>query len=203
MLRHSFDMRIILASRSPRRKELLSSLFSDFEIITADADESLGDMTPKEGVRVLAERKGRALFDMQNICGEELSQSLIISSDTLVEKDGVPYGKPTDEEDAYRMLSSLSGSRHNVHTGVAVHYRGRVYSGVATTEVRFFDIADEEIRAYIATGEPMDKAGAYGIQGGAGRFVEGIDGDFDTVVGLSVKLTQTLVDEALREGNSI
>ena len=192
-------MRVILASKSPRRKELLSEIFEKFEIITADADESLGSMTPKDGVRELAIRKGRALIELQESLGEDFSQSLIISSDTLVEKGGVPYGKPRDEEDAMRMLLSLSGASHNVHTGVAVHYRGRVLSGVASTGVNFRSLSTEEILEYIATGEPMDKAGAYGIQGGAGKFVESIDGDFDTVVGLSVRLTRSLIEAALCE----
>ena len=192
-------MRIILASKSPRRKELLSSIFADFEIITADADETLGDMIPREGVRVLAERKGRALIDSESVLGEDFSDGLIISSDTLVEKDGIAYGKPKDECDAMRMLASLSGASHNVHTGVAVHFHGKVFSGVATTRVNFRNLSELQIREYIATGEPMDKAGAYGIQGAAGKFVDSIDGDFDTVVGLSVKLTRSLIEAALGE----
>ena len=192
-------MRVILASKSPRRKELLRELFSDFEIITAQADESLDGMPPKDGVRELAVRKGRALLDLEGQLGENFYDALVVSSDTLVEKDGVPYGKPEDESDAMRMLTSLSGDSHNVHTGVAVHFQGKVYSGAATTRVNFRRISEEEIREYIATGEPMDKAGAYGIQGGAGKFVKSIDGDFDTVVGLSVSLTRSLVKAALGE----
>ena len=94
------------------------------------------------------------------------------------------------------MLASLSGRAHNVHTGVAVHYRGRVFSGVATTAVSFKPLTDAEIDEYIATGEPMDKAGSYGIQGLGGRFVTGFDGDYDTVVGLSVALTRRLIADA-------
>ena len=95
------------------------------------------------------------------------------------------------------MLRELSGKAHNVHTGVAVHYRGRVYSGVDSTAVRFRDMSDEEIRTYVDGGEPMDKAGAYGIQGEGGKFVLGYDGEFDTVMGLSVKLTAELIALAI------
>ena len=184
-------MRYVLASKSPRRRQLLGELVDSFDILTADTDESLpSGMHPREGVRVLAERKGAAVLPQ---LGDEVC---IISSDTLVEIDGDPLGKPESEDDALAMLTRLSGRAHNVHTGVAVHLRGRVYSGVASTAVRFRSISQEEIRAYIATGEPMDKAGSYGIQGLGGAFVEGYDGDFDTVVGLSVALTRRLLEEA-------
>ena len=133
------DMRIILASKSPRRRELLSGLAKDFEIITAETDEELPDeITPHDGVVILAERKGRAVLS------DELYDAIVISSDTLVELDGVPLGKPISEEDAARMLRSLSGRAHNVHTGVAVHYRGRCLSGVDTTRVIFH----ERVRGY-------------------------------------------------------
>ena len=181
--------RIILASKSPRRKELLGGLFEDFEIITREVDESLPKgVHPSEGVEMLAIRKGAAVRDIE---GDEC---LIISSDTLVELDGVALGKPLDGGDALRMLRALSGRGHNVHTGVAVHYRGKVYSGTDTTAVFFRTLSEEEIGQYIATGEPMDKAGAYGIQGGAGKFVTHYEGDYDTVVGLSMRLLKELIE---------
>ena len=183
-------MRIILASKSPRRKELLSQMFDSFEIITADADETLPDgVHPSRGVEILAVRKGAPV-------AKDAPDALVISSDTLVELDGVALGKPRDTEDAARMLRALSGRAHNVHTGVAVHYRGAVHSGTATTAVRFRALTDEEIDEYIRSGEPMDKAGAYGIQGLAGKFVEGYDGDYDTVVGLSMRLLRSLCEAA-------
>ena len=186
------DMRIILASKSPRRRELLSGLAKDFEIITAETDEELPDeITPHDGVVILAERKGRAVLS------DELYDAIVISSDTLVELDGVPLGKPISEEDAARMLRSLSGRAHNVHTGVAVHYRGRCLSGVDTTRVIFRDVTDSEIEEYIASKEPMDKAGAYGIQGLGGKFVARYEGRFDTVMGLPVELVRVLINEAL------
>ena len=184
-------MRVVLASKSPRRKELLRELFSDFEIITMEVDESLPEaIHPREGVGLLAIKKGEAVAKS---LGEN---TLVISSDTLVELGGVALGKPADEDEAIKMLTSLSGKAHNVHTGVAVHYNGKLFSGVATTAVYFREMTIEEIAEYVASGDPMDKAGAYGIQSGGGKFVEKIDGDYDTVVGLSVALTKKLVDEA-------
>ena len=184
-------MRVVLASKSPRRKELLGELFSDFEIITMEVDESLPEnIHPREGVELLAIKKGEAVAKSLE------DDALVISSDTLVELGGVALGKPADESEAIKMLTSLSGNAHNVHTGVAVHYNGKLFSGVATTAVYFRKMTNEEIVEYVASGDPMDKAGAYGIQSGGGKFVEKIVGDYDTVVGLSVALTKKLVDEA-------
>ena len=185
-------MEVILASKSPRRLELLGKLYPDLRVVVNAADETLPNgMHPRDGVEVLAKRKGAAVLSLVS------PGALIVSSDTLVEKDGLPLGKPQDREDAFRMLRMLSGAVHNVHTGVAVHYKGRVFSGVDSTAVTFRDMTDGEIYEYIATGEPMDKAGAYGIQGIGGKFVLKYDGDFDTVVGLSLKLTERLIKEAL------
>ena len=181
--------RIILASGSPRRRELLSKLYDNFEIITSEVDESLdGNISSLRGVEILAVRKGEA------VAKKLPPDAVVISSDTLVEIDGEPLGKPESREDAHRMLSLLSGKHHNVHTGIAVHYRGRVISGVASARVKFKPLSDEEIYAYIDGGEPMDKAGAYAIQGEGGRFIEGFDGDFDTIMGLSVSLTKSLIE---------
>ena len=183
--------RIILASKSPRRRELLAAITPEFDIMTAEVDESLPEgMHPRLGVEMLAVRKGAPIAERE-------SDAIVISSDTLVELGGVALGKPADKEDACRMLRELSGKAHNVHTGVAVHYRGRVYSGVDSTAVRFRDMSDEEIRTYVDGGEPMDKAGAYGIQGEGGKFVLGYDGEFDTVMGLSVNLTAELIALAI------
>ena len=186
---------IILASASPRRKELLARLYSKFEIITSDVDETLpSDIHPSCGVEILAIRKGRAVADSH-------ADSIVISSDTLVEIDGVPLGKPTSRDDAFRMLSLLSGRYHNVHTGVAVHYRGRSESGVATSRVKFKALSEADIWGYIDTCEPMDKAGAYAIQGIGGAFVEGYEGEFDTIMGLSVNLTDTLINKILGDSH--
>ena len=188
--------RIILASGSPRRRELLAKLYDNFEIITSEVDESLDtDIAPVRGVEILAVRKGAAVAT-----GLE-PDALVISSDTLVEIDGDPLGKPTSREDAHRMLSRLSGNYHNVHTGIAVHYNGSVISGVASARVKFKPLTDAEIYAYIDGGEPMDKAGAYAIQGEGGKFIEGYEGDFDTIMGLSVSLTEELINKIVGEEN--
>lgn len=189
-------MKVVLASKSPRRRELLSALGEkmgfNFKIIVSEVDETVGDgISPEEAVRILAERKGRAVAESVG------SDFLVISSDTLVELDGAALGKPVDEADAVRMLTSLSGRGHFVRTGVAVSYKGRVKSAVASTEVVFLPLTSEDITKYVESGEPMDKAGAYGIQGGAGRFVKEYRGDFDTVVGLSLSLTERLIRECV------
>ena len=185
-------MKYILASKSPRRRELLSEIVKSFEIVTAEVNEDLpDDIHPREGVELLAVRKGAAV-------AEANPDALVISSDTLVELGGVPLGKPIDRDDAIRMLTALSGKAHNVHTGVAVHFGGKVYSGVASTAVYFREMSDVEINDYVDSGDPMDKAGSYGIQSGGGKFVERIDGDYDTVVGLSVRLVKQLIDEATK-----
>lgn len=188
-------MKIILASKSPRRRQLLSEIISDFDIEVCPCDESLpSSVHPREGVEILAVRKGEEI-------AKKYPDRLIISSDTLVELDGVALGKPRDEAEAMEMLNMLSAKAHNVHTGVAVHYGGKVFSGVDSTRVIFKALTYQEIKAYIESGEPMDKAGSYGIQGLGGRFVEGYEGRFDTVVGLSVKLTEELINEAKKYEN--
>lgn len=183
-------MKIILASASPRRRQLLSEVCSDFTVLVEETDESLPDGThPKDGVRILAEKKGEAVYSKHK---NELSDALIISSDTLVELDGAPLGKPRSAEEAYLMLRGLSGKRHNVHTGIALRIGEKKVSATATTGVYFRELTDEEIYEYIATGEVWDKAGSYAIQGGAGKFVSKTEGDFDTVVGFSVSLLKDL-----------
>ena len=187
-------MRIVLASKSPRRRELLGKIVEKFEIITKETDENLpSDVHPRDGVEILAVRKGAA------VASDIEDEALIVSSDTLVELGGVPLGKPKDEEDALDILMRLSGNTHNVHTGVAIHYKGRVFSGVDTSSVTFKELSEADAREYIATGEPMDKAGAYAIQGIGAKFVEKYDGEFDTIVGLGLKLTKKLIDEALSD----
>ena len=187
-------MEIILASQSPRRREILSSICEKFDIKVTETDESFEEYVhPREAVEILAVRKGSATLEA---FGEGGNDKFIISSDTLVELGGKPLGKPTSKADAKAMLAELSEKRHNVHTGIAIHYNGKVYSGVDTTGVYFKRLTEEDIDGYIATGEPMDKAGSYGIQGLGGRFVKKIDGDFDTVVGFSVRLFLKLADEA-------
>ena len=143
-------MRIILASKSPRRRELLGELFDSFEIKTESTDETLDvGILPKDGVEILAKRKGDAVYFAMLCDGEDTSDSMIISSDTLVEIDGVPLGKPTDEADAIRMLKLLSGRAHNVHTGVCVRIGEKALSGVSTTRVYFKELSNIEITEYV------------------------------------------------------
>lgn len=180
-------MRIILASASPRRRELLSGLgIGEFEVCPSHFDEgSVTERDPVERVRRIAEGKASSLAG-QLPETQRLSEPLVIAADTLVYLDGEILGKPRDEDDAFRMLTALSGREHHVATGVAVTSRGVLESGVEVTAVRFRHLSAEEIRRYIATGEPMDKAGAYGIQRLGGLLVLGITGDYFNVVGLPV-----------------
>lgn len=187
------NIRVVLASKSPRRRQLLGGIIDDFEIITMETDETLPKgMHPSNGVALLAEKKGEA------VARTIPEDALIISSDTLVELDGVALGKPEGEADALRMLMNLSGRTHNVHTGVCVHYKGKVYTGVDTAHVSFRALSEADALEYIATGEPMDKAGSYAIQGGAAKFISGFEGDYNAIVGLGLELTERLICEALK-----
>lgn len=190
-------MELILASQSPRRRELLADAGYRFRVLVSRADETLPQNTPpNEGVRILAERKAKAV---SSSLPPEILQSapvFVIGADTLVELDGVPLGKPKDETDAKAMLSALSGARHRVVTGVAVAVGDKVFSGTETTTVTFRPLKESEIDEYVASGEPMDKAGSYGIQAGADRFVQRVDGEVDNVIGLPRKLLAKLLRDA-------
>ncbi len=182
---------LCLASASPRRRELLAGMGLTFSVSPCDVDESLpAGIAPDEAVVLLAERKARAATPAEE-------PAIILASDTLVEADGVSLGKPADAEDACRMLMRLSGRAHRVHTGVAVRLGERLLSARDTTTVYMRPFTEEEARAYIATGEPMDKAGAYGIQGLGGRLVSHIEGAYDNVVGLPTGLSDRLLCEIL------
>lgn len=191
-------MKLILASGSPRRREILTDLGYSFDVKTADFDESQVSLEkPSEGVQALALGKATAAAEATSVD----APTVFLGSDTVVALNDAVMGKPADEEDAKAMLRSLSGKTHVVYTGVALvekNERGEIVSNetfVEATEVTFFELSDEEIRRYIRTGEPMDKAGAYGIQGLGRVLVEGIRGDYETVVGLPA----ARVYRALRE----
>lgn len=180
---------LFLASASPRRRELLAGMGLIFSVAPCEVDETTDPYVhPADATVLLAARKARAAAKLHNGEGD-----ILIASDTLVECDGVPLGKPIDEADAVATLLTLSGREHNVHTGVAIIYRGRLFAARDTTAVRMRAFARAEAEAYVATGEPMDKAGAYGIQGLGGRLVEGISGAYDTVVGLPTHLVDDLL----------
>ena len=175
-------MDIILASNSPRRRELLGQMgIKGFKVAAPDVDETVeGNLHPAQIVEELSLRKAKAAAVKND------GDGLIIAADTVVALEGAVLGKPRDERDAFSMLSALSGNRHDVYTGVTVMLGGRVVTEHERTTVTFRDVEPEEIRAYIATGEPMDKAGAYGIQGRGALLVSGIQGDYCNVVGLPV-----------------
>ncbi|MDR1002276.1 MAG: Maf family protein [Oscillospiraceae bacterium] len=178
----------ILASKSPRRSELLRQAGVEFEVVVSDADEAVSsDCTPSEMVMIVAERKARAVF------AENMSRS-IISADTAVCLDGEIFGKPKSENEAKEMLKRLSGRTHQVYTGVCVLFAdGAKELFCEQTAVTFSRLSEEEIAAYVSTGEPMDKAGAYGVQGRGALFVERIDGDYYNVMGLPIhRLNQVL-----------
>lgn len=178
-------MRIILASKSPRRREILENLGLEFDIIVADADESSDIREPDELVMTLAARKGRAVLEK---IGDDTEDALIIACDTLVYADGEFLGKPRDRADAERMIRKLSGDHHYVISGIYLSYKGREVRAAASTKVIFDTLTDSDVKAYLDTSEPYDKAGAYAIQGKASAYISGIEGDYFNVVGLPVNL---------------
>lgn len=181
--------KIILASASPRRKELLSKAGFKFEVITSDADENIDITDAPLMVRELALLKASAVARRINY------DALVIGADTVVSLDGKILGKPEDWREAKHMLEMLSGRAHQVYTGVCIidAKTGKSVCKSERTDVIFRHIKKREIRAYIKTGEPMDKAGAYAIQGGAGKFVRGYIGSFCNVVGLPVELVRQII----------
>ena len=174
-------MDIILASQSPRRKELMGQIGLKFKVISPNVDEHVdGNPSPAQMVEELSLRKAQA------VARQTGGSELIIAADTVVALEGTVLGKPEDERDAFAMLSALSGNRHYVYTGVTVIRDGRAETQHEVTTVTFRELEPDEISHYIATGEPMDKAGAYGIQGLGALLVSGIDGDYFNVMGLPV-----------------
>lgn len=173
-------MKIILASASPRRQELLKYAVSDFEISPADVDETIPDEIPSsDAAEFLAVKKAAYI-------AKSHPNDLVIGCDTIVVIDDTILGKPSGADDAFRMLYMLSGRTHNVITGVCFFKNGISMSFSETTSVIFYPLTGDEILSYVNTGEPFDKAGAYGIQGAGSMLVKGIIGDFFNVVGLPV-----------------
>lgn len=174
-------MSIVLASQSPRRKELLAQMGLEFEIIPAKGEEKADpSLPPAEYVQQLSLQKAA---EVARRCAPD---DVVIGADTIVVLDGQILGKPRDAAHAFEMLSGLSGRCHTVYTGLALLRGGEQRLDAAATQVRFRSLTEQEILAYIATGEPMDKAGAYGIQGMGALLVDSIQGDFYNVVGLPV-----------------
>jgi septum formation protein len=178
---------LILASRSPRRAELLSRLGLRFRIVAADIDESYVDHEmPADHAERLAREKAASI-------AREHPEAMVIGSDTIVLLDKNVLGKPGSQIEALEMLSRLSGREHEVYTGVAVSAGGRIESGLERVRVRFRPLSRAECEEYVATGEPLDKAGAYGIQGFGSAIVESIEGDYFAVMGLPVVRTLELL----------
>ena len=185
---------IILASKSPRRREILSGLGVDFKIIVSDTDETCNISDPVLYAEELARRKGQATFAslLESEGVTAARESVIISADTVVAQGGEILGKPKDKDDAHRMLSMLSGNTHSVITGIGVTVGGTTHVSHSLTRVSVAPIPETEIIKYIESGDPMDKAGAYGIQGDFSRWVRGIDGCYFGVVGLPVNALNDL-----------
>lgn len=197
--------KIYLASKSPRRKELMNQIGYDFEVLISERDEVISDTKPEEVVKELSMQKA---YEIERILLERAQGKLleahkdydgviIIGADTVVAYEDAILGKPADEEDAYRMLKMIQGKTHMVSTGVAIvviDSKGRkVYNFADSTDVHMYEMSDEEIREYVATSEGVDKAGSYAIQGIGAKFIKGIDGDYNNVVGLPIgRIYQTL-----------
>lgn len=180
---------VILASASPRRQELLKMIVSDFSVLPANIDE-----TADEGIDILLHPEHLAVKKAGHIHNEHYDD-IVIGSDTGVFVDGEMLGKPENYDDAVNMLRRLSGRTHKVITGCAVFYKDKMISFSQTTEVEFYPLCDKEIEDYVKTGEPMDKAGAYGIQGLGALLVKGINGDFYNVIGLPVAQLKRVLEK--------
>jgi len=180
---------LVLASASPRRVALLRQVGLDFTVVDPGPDRAWpGDAEPRHGVRALALDKARRV-------AAQRPGSVVIGADTVVVLRGARLGKPRNAAEATAMLGRLHGRVHEVWTGVAVVQGGEQRTATECTRVRFVRLEDDEIAAYVATGEPLDKAGAYGIQGRAGAFVRGIEGDYFNVVGLPLARLRVVLRE--------
>lgn len=183
--------KIILASSSPRRRELLSKAEVKFDICIKSVDETVPEgMSPAEGAEHTAAVKAMAVAFMN-------TEAVVIGADTIVVLGDEILGKPKDKTDAAVMLKKLSGKEHEVITGVCLAYKGKYETFHCSSKVKFYELTDDEIRHYVASGEPMDKAGAYGIQGKGMMLVESINGDYCNIVGLPVALTVRRIKELL------
>lgn len=195
-------MKIVLASGSPRRKEILEGLGVKFEVLSVDADEYCRIPDPQDYATELARRKGQAAWGEIKLRlkdGIDDTDAVIISADTVVATESEILGKPIDSADACRMLRQLSGGTHQVVTGIGITVGGVTNVASSTTLVHVDRIPEEEIEAYVASGDPMDKAGSYGIQGEFSRWIKGISGCYFNVVGLPVHALNRLFFEVTGE----
>lgn len=176
------DIHLILASTSPRRRELIQLLHLPFTCVSADCDETIAPCTPEDTVCQLSKRKAEAALA---VCPLQ-EGDVLLGADTVVAIEGKILGKPKDDQDAYEMIAGMSGKVHSVFTGVTLMTQTEIRTFCEETRVTVAPLTDAEIRAYLATGEHRDKAGAYGIQGAFGLHVTGIQGDYNNVVGFPV-----------------
>lgn len=182
-------MPLILASGSPRRREILAMITQEFTVIKPQKEEITDpSLPPALQVQELARQKAKEVWEAH-------PEAVVIGSDTVVEQDGRILGKPVSQADAEAQLMLLAGRWHNVHTGVTILAPGREQCFTTTSRVKFAPMTRQEIAAYIATGEPMDKAGSYGIQGFGGKFVESIEGDFYSIMGLPLCRVYQILSE--------
>lgn len=192
--------KVILASASPRRRELLAQIGMDFKVIISEADENISEPAPEQLVMKLSDIKAMAVYEEHGI---EDEATIILGADTVVAFDGKVLGKPKDTQQAKEMLSMLSDNTHQVFTGVTILYKKQGGLKSETfydkTTVYTYPISDKEIDEYIMTGEPMDKAGSYGIQGIGAKFIKKIDGDYNNVVGLPVSKIYQKIKEIENE----
>lgn len=189
---------IILASGSPRRRELMARAGFEFTVLTSNVDESYDpSLHPEQVAALLAQLKAQAVAD--ELPAERRPSSIVVGADTIVALGTTIYGKPHDADDARRMLGELSGKTHQVVTGVCVVSGEGAQIFTEVTDVTFKDLSPEKIAAYVAGGEPMDKAGAYGIQGEGGELVDHIEGDFDNVVGLPITRLAPVLDQLQKD----
>ncbi len=188
-----FDKKVILASASPRRQELIKLIFQNVDILPAECDETLPDgIGAREAVEYLSKIKNEASAKLTD------KENLIISADTVVAVDDEILGKPVDKADARRMINLLSGKVHQVYTGVTLSLNGKTRTFSEKTDVEFYPLSEGEIEEYINSKEPYDKAGSYGIQGKAGLLVKGINGDYYNVVGFPVARLKREIIEFIR-----
>lgn len=180
---------LILASASPRRKELMAQIGLSFEIITSSSDELITKENPCEIVMELANGKAEDVYKKENVM-QNRPEAVVIGADTIVVLDDAILGKPRDKAHAIEMISSLQGRSHQVYTGVSFVYtfdgEMKQYSFYEKTDVKVFSMSEEEIMGYVSLKDPYDKAGSYGIQGPFAAYIEGINGDYNNVVGLPV-----------------
>lgn len=183
---YNVPMKVILASQSPRRKELLAKIVADFQVVPSSCEEVSAQSDPKLYVCELATQKSTDVWQRN-------ADALVIGSDTVVELDGVILGKPKSQREATETLRNLSGKTHNVHTGVCILYGQNKHVFVQTTAVTFKKLSEEEISRYVQSGAPMDKAGAYGIQ--ECGFVESFVGSYDNVVGFPTEQVAKIIEK--------